>query len=117
MIEWRLRAILNHPTARRHWERVMIYGERVRPWRSFPGVYVRMPKKSFDPRGQREWSYFRTPVLSTDAITPDLLYSCVGSPTHSSRDELFRLRHPDAVVEEVRDFMFWDSRSPGFHDR
>lgn len=114
MIDWRLSAIREHPLAKRHWQKVMVYDERDRPWRSFPGVYVSTPSSQFDAASQRAWGYARTPHLSTSPTDPDLLFSFVGSATAPCRAPLFELRHPDAVVEESQGFMFWDSGALGF---
>jgi hypothetical protein len=115
MVDWRLGAIRNHPLVRRHPTKVAVYDERDRPWRSFPGVYVSVPASTFDRRSQRAWGYLQTPEVAEMPTDPDLLFSFVGSPTASCREPLFGLRHPDAVVEEVRDFMFWDEERP-HHD-
>jgi hypothetical protein len=118
MVDWRLRAIREHPVAVTYWDKVAVYDERDRPWLSFPGLYVSTPRSAFDIRRQRPWSYMRVQSLSTTVSPePDLLFSFVGSPTAPCRGELFKLRHPDAVVEEVTDFMFWDGRSADFADR
>ena len=117
MVDWRLRAIREHPVARAHWDRVAVYDERDRPWRSFPGVYVSMPAPTFDERRQRSWSYARTPDVSADEPEPDLLFSFIGSPTSPCREPILALRHPHAVIEEVRDFMFWDTDQPNHEDR
>lgn len=118
MVDWRLKVIRDHPIARSHWEKVMVYDERDRPWRSFPGVYVSTPSSAFDSRRQRAWSYLRVPPApASSVIEPDLLFSFVGSPTAECRRPLFELQHPDSVVEEVRDFMFWDSAAKNFEER
>lgn len=110
MVDWRLRAIRESAVARAHWKKVMVYDERDRPWLSFPGVYVSATRASFDARRQRAWSYVRVePVPAEPVSEPDLLFSFVGSSTAECRARLFELRHPEAVVEEVRDFMYWDA--------
>jgi hypothetical protein len=119
MIDWRLNAIIEHPVAIAHWPRVFVYDERDRPWRSFPGVYVSSPHSSFDRQRQRAWSYLRAP---SDPVTnwtsePDLLFSFVGSRTAPCRDAVLALEHPDALVTEVADFMFWNEASPTFVER
>jgi len=117
MVDWRLRAITQHPVARRHWQKVMVYDERDNPWRSFPGVYVSAASSSFDSRFQRAWGYARVrplPIPHVDA--PDLLFSFVGSPTAACRRSLFRLEHKDSVIEQVQDFV-WDSTQPTFEAR
>lgn len=113
MVDWRLSAIRNHPTARRYWRKVRVYDERDRPWLSFPGVYVSAPRRTFDDRRQAAWGYARIPDISLSTREPDLLYSFVGSRTAPCRERVLQLRHPDAIVEAVENFMFWDTDSPG----
>ena len=117
MVDWRLRAIREHPVARSHWDKVMVYDERDRNWRSFPGIYVSTPSPRFDARSQRAWSYMRVPSEPPESREPDLLFSLVGSLTAPCRKPLFELRHPDAIVEQVDDFMFWDESSRGYDER
>jgi hypothetical protein len=115
-VDWRLRAIREHPLAKRYWAKVMVYDQRDRPWRSFPGIYVSSPRRAFDPGQQRAWSYPGTPHGPSSSNDPDLLFSFVGSATAPCRMPLLGLRHPDAIIEVVRDFMFWDTQAPRFED-
>lgn len=120
MVDRRLAAIRRHPAARRHHDKVMVYDERDKPWLSYPGVYVSVPRRQFDPLRQRAWGYLRVENEFSRAepiSEPDLLFSFVGSPTAPCRTPLFGLRHPDAVVEEVRGFLFWDETSPDYEAR
>jgi hypothetical protein len=117
MVDWRLRAIRRHPAAQAHWGKVMVFDERDRPWRSFPGIYVSTDKSSFDVRRQRSWSYLRAPSNPAPDVEPDLLFSFVGSRTARCRSALFDLRHPEGVIEEVTRFMFWDETSPQYAER
>jgi hypothetical protein len=114
--DWRLATIAGHPLARRFPERVFVYDERDRPWCAFPGVYVSMPRRLFDPYRQRAWGYYKTPCApaSTD---PDLLFSFMGSPSARCREPLFALRHPDAMVGRVEGFTFFDPGSVDFERR
>lgn len=115
MVDWRLRAIREHPVAVRQWQKVMVYDERAIHWKSFPGIYVSPPASSFDTRTQRVWSYIRIPSeVQADVFSPDLLFSFVGSATDVSRRPLLDLHHPNAVIEGVTNFMFWDISSPGY---
>jgi len=114
MVDSRLRALREHPVARKHWEKVMVFDERDRPWRSFPGVYVNARARGFDARSQRAWGYLGAPNTPSPSPDPDLLFSFVGSATAPCRRPLFELDHPAAIVEEVRDFTFWDVASPGY---
>jgi hypothetical protein len=119
MIDWRLRAIREHPLAREHWNKVMVYDERDVTWRSFPGVYVSTPAHAFDQTSQRAWGYLTTPAVPAldSSSDPDLLFSFVGSNSAPCRRPLLDLRHPDGLVEEVHGFMFWDASGPGFEGK
>ena len=92
----------------------MVYDERDRPWRSFPGVYVSARARGFDQWSQRTWAYLIFHDVAVRSSDPDLLFSFVGSNSAPCRKLLFELSHPSGLVEEVRDFMFWDERSPGY---
>jgi hypothetical protein len=114
MVDWRLRAIREHPVARQHWDRVMVFDERDRPWRSFPGAYVNTPAGEFVTESQRAWGYLGAPNVPSSHLEPDLLFSFVGSNTARCRKPLFDLWHPDTIVEETRDFLFWNPEGEGY---
>jgi hypothetical protein len=115
--DWRLTTIRKHPLAAKYRDKMLIYDERDRPWCAFPGIYVSMPARTFDPRFQRPWAYFAPTDASAPLEEPDILFSFIGSPTSRCRRALYELRHPDAVIEEVRRFTFYDPRSPDFEAR
>jgi hypothetical protein len=118
MVDQRLRAIRSHRLAKANWRKVMVYDERDRPWRSFPGIYVSVPLSKLDERRQRTWSYLSLSNEVTDnGVDPDLLFSFVGSCTHESRRPILELRHPAAILEEVTNFVFWDNSSKAFEER
>ncbi|MHB1467706.1 MAG: exostosin domain-containing protein [Solirubrobacteraceae bacterium] len=115
--EWSLRRLRQHPLTHAFPEKTLVYNELDRPWCALPGVYVNMPKPHFVARHQRAWGYFTPPPSPPPTVARlerDLLFSFIASNTARSREPLFALRHPDAIVEEVRGFRFWDERSPGF---
>lgn len=117
MVDWRLRAIREHPLARKYWNRVMVYDERDATWQSFPGIYVGTKYASFDPDYQRPWGYLKIPELGSVVREPDLLFSFVASNTAPCRSSLFGLRHQRGVVEEVSNFMFWNESSPEYFQK
>jgi hypothetical protein len=114
--EWRLNTIRRHPLTRAFPAKVMIYNECDQPWCALPGIYVNMPRRSFVAEHQRPWGYF-VPAQIPASETPDLLFSLVASNTASCRRPLFALQHPEAIVEEVQGFRFWDVTSEGFDER
>jgi hypothetical protein len=116
-VDWRLRAIREHPLALRFWEKVMVYDERDRPWRSFPGVYVSVPARRLDAAWQRPWAYAYATAPSAVAADPDLLFSFVGGASSPAREPLFGLRHAYAVIERIDGYPFWDAQAPGHAER
>jgi hypothetical protein len=114
--DWRLKRLRQHPLQRSYPETVMVYNESDRPWCALPGVYVNMPKPHFVAEHQRAWGYFVPPSAPSD-LPRDLLFSFVASDTTPSRRPLFTLSHPDAIVEEVHGFRFWDQSSERFDER
>ncbi len=122
--DWRLRSIRENPLCARYGERIYVYDERDHPWGAFPGVYVSMPQKLLRPDRQRPWGY--QDIADRQASRdPDLLFSLIASPTHACRTPLFRLDHPDAVVQRVENFLHWmptttkqewDQRRAAFRD-
>lgn len=115
--DWRLTTIREHPLTKTYPSRVMVYDERDRPWCAFPGIYVSMPAQYFEPRYQQAWGYFPQADVESQMGPRDLLFSFIGSPSHKCRRRLFELRHPDAVIEEVSGFTFYDPSSPDFELR
>jgi hypothetical protein len=115
--DWRLTTIRDHPLTKTYRDRVLTYDERDRPWCALPGIYVSMPTQSFDPRFQRSWGYFPPTDVAEPLERPDILFSFIGSPSSPCRRALFEIRHPDAVIEEVRRFTFYDPSSPDFDGR
>jgi hypothetical protein len=114
--DWRLQTIRRHRLTRQFREKVLVYNECDQPWCAFPGVYVNMPARRLVEAYQRPWGYFVPPPEAVDGPR-DLLFSFVASGTARCRRPLFGLRHPDAIVEEVRGFRFWDPTSEGFQVR
>lgn len=115
--DWRLTRITHHPLRRAFPGKVMVYNEFDRPWCALPGVYVSMPRRHFVAEHQRPWAYFAPQPRVTLIEAPDLLFSFVASNTTPCRRPLFALKHPDAIVEEVRGFRLWDSASERFDER
>jgi hypothetical protein len=111
--DWRQRAIRRHPLVRELPEKVFVYDERDLPRDSLPGVYVSMPRGSFDPRRHRAFAYYR---LATDVgvpdDSPDLLFSFQGRRVGPVRPAVLVLSHPRAVVEDTSRYDFFGPQSP-----
>lgn len=117
-----LRALRRHPLWREFPDKCLVYDARDLPWLAWPGIYVSMPRHYLRHEFQEPWAYYRVPLPSGAMDTvepshPDLLFSFVGSCTHPVRRNILTVRHERAVIEEVRNFLFWDSSSPGFIEK
>ena len=115
--DWELQRIQEHPLARRYRSKVFVYDERDRPYCIFPGVYVSMPRTRWHSALQCAWGYYVTPLYDLGSEPPDLLFSLIASPSAPCRRPLFTLSHPDAVVERVDGFRFFDPTSVRFAER
>ena len=108
----RLRAIVEHPLVRRDRDRAFLYNEMDQPWCAMPGLYVAMPRRSFDWQRQRPCSYL---ALVNDAVTtppatpvePDLLFSYLGRLGHPTRAAIVDLRDPRALIEDTSHLSFF----------
>lgn len=117
--DWRYDWIAGSEVARRFPEKVTVYDERDRPWCRYPGIYVSMPAACFHPEAQVAAPYWSIPDAEPEARIDDadLLFSFVGSPSVRCRERIYRLSHPDAVIEKVTGFTFFDPESEGFDAR
>ena len=115
--DWRLSAVRDHSLMRQFPGKVVVYDERDKPWAAVPGVYVSMVSRSFDWRVQRPWAYVNIQDPGVSSINPDVLYSLVASRSHRCRSDLFQLDDPDAVIEEVKNFTFYDPTSQDYDVR
>lgn len=104
--DWRLRALRSHPLVRNYRERAFIYNEMDQPWCALPGVYVSMPRGAFNPQRQRACSYVHHVNPYVDALSavdgqPDLLFSFAGRRCHPVREQILKLRHPRAIIQDT----------------
>lgn len=114
--DWRFRALRNHPLARRFRPKCFVYNETDQPWCCMPGLYVSMPKLWFDPQHMAAWSYIglMNPYLENGTgegldQPADLLFSFAGRRCVPVRDEVLKLRHPNALIGDTTDFNFFGS--------
>ena len=99
----------------RSWHgKIRVYDQRDNGHYTYPGLYVAPAPRLVKSRRQKPAPYISTiaPVAKTDT-EPDLLYSFIGTSTYPARQEIFRLRHPRAVVEETRGINFFTYRGDG----
>jgi hypothetical protein len=118
--DWRLDGFANSELARTYPEKICVYDERDIPWCRYPGIYVSMPSRYFHEQWQVAAAYYTLappPPFDEPADEPDLLFSFIGSRTHSCRADIFTLSDPRAHVEEVTGFVFYDSSSVRFAER
>jgi hypothetical protein len=114
--DWRLTRIRRHPLRRAFPRKAMVYSQFARPWCALPGVYVSMPRKHLVAEHQRPWAHYIKPAPGPNEA-PDLLFSFVASSTAACRRDLFALKHPRAIVEQVSGFRYWDPTSELFEER
>ena len=111
--DWRLQSIRRHPLAIRYFDKVCLYDERDRPWCSLPGVYVSMPKSTFDRQKQQAYAYYTNNMTqrlqAAKQVAPDLLFSFMGGRSHKLRDQIFRLSHPRAEITNTSQVNFFVS--------
>ena len=107
--DWSMHSLRRHPLVQRFPERVLVYDERDQPVDLFPGVYVSMPAKRFDPGRHRAFAYYHLKTETEDLADrePDLLFSFQGRHVAGFRDDILRLRHPRALVEETSSYDFF----------
>lgn len=103
------RQLRRHPLVRAHRGKTYVYDQRDRPLWSFPGLYMSATRRE----AQRRRLMIGGPYATADAVdelpdrSPDLLFSFRGSRTHPLRDEVLRLRHPRALVEDTTEAGFF----------
>jgi hypothetical protein len=101
---WRLLPIRQHPLTIKYPHKTLIYNESDRPWCALPGIYVSMPRSTFNPRWQRSYGYLtmRHNYIQPASGIPDLLFSFIGAMSHKVRDHVLQLSHPRACVEDSK---------------
>ncbi|HVS85869.1 MAG TPA: exostosin family protein [Gaiellaceae bacterium] len=116
--DWRQRALRRHPLVQEFPEKVFVYDERDLPRDSLPGVYVSMPRGSFDPHRHRAFAYYRlaNDVGGVPEDPPDLLFSFQGRRVGPVRPAVLALSHPRAVVEDTSRYDFFGPQSPLLDD-
>ena len=107
-----LTEIRQHPLVRQDRDRAFVYNELDQPWCAMPGLYVGMPKRSFDWQRQRPCSYLvlinDLATAPTDAsVEPDLLFSYMGRLGHPVREAIMRLPAQRALIEDTSSFSFF----------
>jgi hypothetical protein len=116
--EWR--KVLGHPLMQRYREKCFLYNEADEPWCVMPGLYCSMPRRSFQPRRQRAFSYLYT--LNDKLEGPSdherrWLYSFIGAANHDARRRLLRLNDARALLEDTSLFNMWKMPDPAEKER
>jgi hypothetical protein len=111
------RRLLRHPLVRESGHRVFMYNEFDLPYCALPGLYVSMPRSSFDETRQLAFPYlFRPNEFVSEVygqLTPrDLLFSFMGARNHRIRRRLIAMTHPRAQLEDTSSFSIWFSKDP-----
>ena len=111
-----LNAIRRHPLVTRFREKAFVYSEVDQPWCAMPGLYVAMPKSSFDPQRQRACAYvslpnnYVAPGPEPDAASA-LLFSFMGRKGNRTRDRILGLSHPRALIADTSAADFFGSQT------
>ncbi len=108
--------IREHPIVRRNRDRAFVYNEMDQPWCAMPGLYVSMPKNSFDWQRQRPCSYLvlinNTASQSTDdAPAPNILFSYMGRLGHPVRKAIMQIREQRSVIEDTSHLSFFGANT------
>jgi hypothetical protein len=111
-----LNAIRQHPLVIRYREKAFVYSEVDQPWCAMPGLYVAMPKSSFDPQRQRACAYVNLPnSYVKPSAAPDaanaLLFSFMGRKGNRTRDRILRLKQPRAHIADTSAADFFGSQT------
>lgn len=101
-----LNAIRRHPLVLQYQEKAFVYSEVDQPWCAMPGLYVAMPKTSFDPQRQRACCYLTLPNPHVAAgpapgVEPDLLFSFMGRGGNRTRERVLAQKHPRALIADT----------------
>ena len=110
--DWRLKSIHQHALTRCYREKTFVYNELDQPWCAIPGLYVSMPKSSFNPQRQRACCYVANVNSLVEDIPnqnyePDLLFSFVGRRCHRTRDHILNFSHRRAHIEDTSHLHFF----------
>lgn len=107
--DWTMRALRSHPFVRQWPEKTFVYDERDIPRDFLPGVYVSMPRSSFDGGRHRAGGYFhlKNDTREVRQAVPDLLFSFQGRRVGEFRNSILGLTHPRALIEDTSDYDFF----------
>ncbi len=117
--DWQLKAIRRHPLVSRYREKAFVYNEMDQPWCAMPGLYVSMPRQSFNWQRQRACCYANNvnhyvEEINHDHSEPDILFSFVGRRCHWTRDRILQMSHSRAYIEDTSDFNFFGTSGEKF---
>ncbi|BCM94344.1 hypothetical protein IAD21_06251 [Abditibacteriota bacterium] len=109
-LDWSLKGLRCHPLVQRYPLKVMVYDERDKPHCTFPGLFVCMPASGFDAKRQRAFSYYqlKNELMGPEDGETDVLFSFLGARTHAVRDEILKLQHPRAVIQDTSQVNFFN---------
>ena len=111
-----LKAIRLHPLVTKFREKAFVYSEVDQPWCAVPGLYVAMPKASFDPQRQRACAYVSLPnSYVTPSPAPDakdaILFSFMGRSGNPTRKRVLALKHPRSHIADTSAADFFGSQT------
>lgn len=121
-LDLELRAIRQHPLTLKYREKTFVYSEVDQPWCAMPGLYVAMPRASFNQERQRACAYLTLPnshVVGTVArgIVPDLLFSFLGRVGNRTRQRILEQRHSRAIIGDTSSLDFFGTPNEQIEDQ
>jgi hypothetical protein len=112
-----LNAIRRHPLALEYRAKTFLYNEQDQPWCAMPGLYVSMPRRSFNATLQRSCAYLSLPnaevlEIHRQPARPDLLFSFLGRRGPAIRQAILALSHPRSLIEDTTAMNFFYFPTP-----
>jgi hypothetical protein len=94
----------SHPLFKRFPAKCFVWCTEDDPLVFLPGLYASLPRRFFDPRRHRGFTYYALPTddIPIRQLSRDVFYSFVGGITSETRRRLFEFSHPkDARIRRT----------------
>jgi len=109
------KTLKKHPLVKKYPQKVFMYNPHDLPWFVLPGLYTCFPKKYFDSALVHACPYLETvnPHIQCDfSITPDYLFSFIGSIQSKPRKRILELKHARGFVASSIKNIMYGSQKP-----
>jgi hypothetical protein len=113
-------ALRHHPYVDAFREKCFVYNEADTPWCVLPGLYCSMPRRAFQLRRQKAFSYLYTMngyVSGPAKGRRRWLYSFLGAANHLSRRRILKLCDARALLEDTSLYNQWLSTDSAENER